>query len=320
MPSQTDAEQHGEEKREVKKAFLRVIGVSVYITTIVVMELALALLWNDVWLALAGIPSALLLFGFVPITIGEYPFLSSRAMRGPLRYCSPIITGLLLLGVLVARVYFPLTFLQAAGWLSPVLTAIVILGVPSVTLAILAGWIRGLRRQVEVGVPKWLTFVDVPPGPTWVVPSQEIWRRLGGVPITITNKGKQPVVFTQIWLEWFAPIMVPRGYFREKALRGQLEHVYHKQVIQFEQPTVVRPKDAFLWVLTSDKVRQLYELLRKQFVEPFLGRPRHGGSYAVMIAVTAYDEYSDRFYSSPSFRLELVLFGQGTTNASPANA
>jgi hypothetical protein len=302
MPSQTDAEHYDEEKREVKKAFLRVIGVSVYITTTVVMELALAVLWNDVWLALAGIPSALLLFGFIPITIGEYPFLSSRAMRGPLRYCSPIVTGLLLLGVLVARVCCPFTFLQVAGWLSPVLTSIVILGVPSVALAILASWIRGLRRQVEVEVPKWLTFVDVPPGPTWVVPSQEIWRRLGGVPITITNHGKQPIVFTQIWLEWFAPLMIPRGYFREHALRTRLEHVYHKQVIQFEQPKVLRPKDAFLWVLTWDQVSRLREVLRKQFVEPFLGR-----SYAVMIAVTAYDEYLDRFYSSPSFRLELVL-------------
>jgi hypothetical protein len=121
------------------------------------------------------------------------------------------------------------------------------------------------------------------------------------VPIAITNRGKQPLVVTQIWLEWFAPLMVPRSFRRERALR-ESERIYHNQVIELKEPRVLRPKDTFIWVLNWENAKTLYALLKREFVEPFLGH-----QIAVMVAVTLHDEYSDRFYTSHTFRLELVL-------------
>ena len=61
-------------------------------------------------------------------------------------------------------------------------------------------------------------------------------------------------------------------------------------------------KDTFTWVLDWGNAKTLYDLLKKEFVEPFLG-----AQVAVVVAVTLHDEYSDRFYTSHTFRLELVL-------------
>jgi hypothetical protein len=294
--------QYEEQKRDVKRAFWKVIGVALFVTTGVVTELASAVLWSDVWLAVAGILSALLLLAFLPIAMGEYPFFSSRAMRGPWRFFSPTVTGVLLLAVLGLRAAYPLSFVQVADWLSPVMTSIIVLGVPAAAFGIFLTWIRGMITRVELGLPKWLIFVEIPFSSTWAHPSPDIMRSLGGVPIAITNHGRQPLVITQIWLEWFAPLMIPRSFLRERALRESFERIYHKKIIELEKPRVLRPKEAFMWVLDWGNAKTLYALLRKELVEPFLG-----AQVAVMVAVTLHDEYSDRFYSSRIFRLELVL-------------
>ena len=123
-----------------------------------------------------------------------------------------------------------------------------------------------------------------------------------GVPIAITNRGRQPLVITQIWVEWFAPLMIPRSFCRDRALRESLERIYRNEVIELKEPRVLRPKDTFTWVLDWGNAKTLHELLKKEFVEPFLG-----AQVAVVVAVTLHDEYSDRFYSSRMFRLEFVL-------------
>ena len=302
MANRIALEQYEEQKKDVKRAFWKVIGLALYVTTAVVAELALAVLWNDVWLAVAGIPSALLLLAFVPVAMGEYPFFSSRAMRGPLRFCSPIVTGVLLLAVLGLRAIRPLSFLQVADWLSPIMTSIIVLGLPAVAFGVFPAWIRGLRTRVEVGLPKWLIFVEIPFSSTWAHASADIMRSLGGVPIAITNRGRQPLVITQIWVEWFAPLMVSRSFCRERALRESFERIHHNKVIELEEPRVLRPKDTFMWILDWGNAKTLHELLKKELVEPSLG-----AQVAVMVAVTLHDEYADRFYSSRMFRLESVL-------------
>jgi len=300
MANRIALEQFEEQKRDVKRAFWKIIGLALYVTTVVVAELALAVLWNDVWLAVAGIPSALLFLAFVPIAMGEYPFFSSRAMRSPLRFCSLIVTGVLLLAALVIRAIRPLSFPQVADWLSPVVTSMIVLGLPAASIALFMTWIRGLRTRVEVGLPKWLDFEEIPY--TWAQASPDIMRKLGGLPIAITNRGRQPIVITQIWLEWFAPLMIPSGFYRERALRESLERIHYNKVIELKEPRVLRPKDTFTWVLDWENARTLYELLKRRFVEPLLGP-----QVAVIVTVTLHDEYSDRFYSSRMFRLEFVL-------------
>lgn len=302
MANRIALEVYEEQKRDVKRAFWKVIGLALYVAAAVVAELALAVVWSDVWLAVAGIPSALLLLAFVPVAMGEYPFFSSRAMRGPLRFCSPIVTGVLFLAVLGLRAIRPLSFLQVADWLSPIMTSIIVLGLPAAAFGLFLGWIRGLRTRVELGLPKWLIFAEIPFSSTWAHSSGDIMRSLGGVPIAITNRGRQPLVITQIWLEWFAPLMIPRSFRRERALRESFERIYHNKVIELKEPRVLRPKDTFTWVLDWGNAKTLYELLKKEFVQPFLG-----ARVAVVVAVTLHDEYSDRFYSSRMFRLEFVL-------------
>jgi hypothetical protein len=182
------------------------------------------------------------------------------------------------------------------------MTSIIVLGLPAVAFGIFLTWIRGMRMRVDLGLPKWLIFAEIPFSSNWAHLSSDIMRSLGGVPIAITNRGRQPLVVTQIWLEWFAPLMIPRSFRRERALRESSERIYHNTVIELKKPRVLRPKDIFVWVLDWGTAKTLYPLLKKELVEPFLGP-----QVAVMIAVTLHDEYTDRFYSSRMFRLESVL-------------
>lgn len=150
-------------------------------------------------------------------------------------------------------------------------------------------------------MPKLAAFNWELPHPDWIISSNEMMKRAGGVPIVIINNSNRTLVLSQIWLEWFAPLrVIPKGFQRGFVLRmrlGEPSQIYYQEVIELgTSPTVLKPKDSITWVLLWDNARSFDKEIRERFsIEP---------RQTVDMTVTVYDEYSDRVHDSR----EIVLF------------
>jgi len=294
-----------EEKKELQHAFLKFIFVISLVSLEVFLELVISCLLDDVWLAILGLPLLLFLLLAVPFTIGEYPFFSERVARRLIPALSPgslLAIFFAVIFVLSVRAVYVLKFSQLVSIVAPLAGAFAVS-----YLAVLGGvvsrFLRGFvfRKRLEIMFPKWASFSWKSPMPDWIISSDDMMRRAGGLPIIMINNSGKTLIISQIWLEWFAYVrMVPKAFHRRFMLRthlGESSLLYYQEVRELEgaSPALLKPREAMTWVLPFQSATSFDRTIR----ERNLVSSRH----TVDVNVTVYDEYSDRIQGSR----ELVL-------------
>lgn len=279
--------------------------IVIVIIVIGFVSIAEALAWGaSLWGATIGAATGFLLLGAFPFSMGQYPFFSRRATRIAPLFIFPVSIMLFFILLFAAQnlsFVYPFTYGQAAPVISDLLTILP----PSTVVLIIGGWIIERRKRITILVPKWVNLKPLGVGypPAWAISSPDIIKKSSGVPIVIVNDTTRTAPLTMVWLEWFAPIMVPKNLHRDFVLErriGRNSRTYCSRVIEMDNVNIVKPKDSIVWTLSFEQVKNYYyqELLRNRLIDADL-RTR--------IRITIYDEYADRIHSSREIPVWTIL-------------